>query len=287
MALIDMTNKEAQLKLGKIGLIAGSGNFPLLFLKDMIQNKTPFAVVGLEKFAEKEIKELAPDTYCEVSLPHIAQCRKIFKKHNVDTVIIIGSVNPSIVAKTKFINFMMLKVILKLLFYKKKHDGLFRIFMEVFEAAGFKVTGIQDAMPSFMVKKGLQTKTKPSEQDLIDIELAITESKNVGISDIGQAAIVKDNVLLDCEEPSTGTNGLIKRALLIKNNAQGGVMAKLTKPDQEERGDIPAIGFGTLQNLIEGKLNGIVIEAGYKTILEDKEKLIEEFDKNGIFLLAI
>ncbi len=288
MNLIDMTNKEAQAKLGKIGLIAGGGNFPILLVKDMVENKTPFYTVGLKPFAKDELKEVAKGYYQEVTMPNIFKCRKIFKAQGVDTVVLIGSVNPRIIPKLEFLlNIDMLVMGVRMQAYKKKHDAVFRVVSDTFEKAGFAFVGVQDAMPSLMVKAGLLTKTAPSAQDEIDIKLAIEESKKVGESDIGQAAVVKDGKFISSEEPTTGTDGLIKRALEMKNNEQGGVMAKLTKPGQEERGDIPAIGFGTLKSLIDGKLNGIVIEAEYKTILENKEELIKAFDENNIFILAI
>ncbi len=283
MKLIDMTNKQAQKRFGKIGLIAGNGNFPLLFVKDMVKNKTPFAVYGIQGFVKPEMKKLAKGHICEGLITDFNKCVKFFKSEKVDTIVIIGGVQRS---AAKLNNFAVLKGLIKLMFYKKKHDGIFRIIISEFEKKGFKLIGVQDAMPSLLTKKGTLTKTKPSKQDLEDIKQAIKESKKLGETDIGQAAVVYKGKLIGAED-AKGTDALIKRCLEGKNNAKGGVMAKLTKPGQEERCDIPAIGFGTLDNLIKCKLNGIVIEAEYKTILEEKEKLIKYADKNKIFIVAI
>ena len=281
--LIDLTGKQSQKRLGKIGLIAGSGNFPLLLVKDMVKNNTPFAVMGIRGFVNKEIKKLLKNHYKEGFITDFAKVVKFFKNENVDSVVIIGGVNSKAV---RFHNLSVLRVFTKLLFYKKKHDGIFRVIIKEFESKGFKVVGAQDVLPTLMTKPGLLTKTKPSKQDIKDIDIAIIKSKELGMTDLGQAAVVMNGKLIG-DESIPGTDALIKRCLVSKQYKNGGVMAKLTKPGQEERCDIPAIGFGTIQNLIDAKINGIVIEAGYKTIIEEKEKLVKFADKNKIFIMAI
>ncbi len=281
--LIDMTNLQAQQKHGKIGVIAGGGNFPLLLVRDMIKNKTPFAIMGIRGFVNPEIKKLAGKHYNEGFFTDFGKGIKFFKREKVDNIIIIGSVDRSAV---KFNNWRIIRAFIKVLFYKKRHDGIFRVIISEFENSGLKVIGIQDAMPSTMAKAGLLTKTKPSAQDLKDIKVAIRESKKLGESDLGQAVVVMNEKLIG-DESIPGTDALIARCIAAKNGKRGGVMAKLTKPGQEERCDIPAIGFGTLNALIKGKINGIVIEAEYKTIIEEKEKLVKFADENKIFIIAI
>jgi len=281
--LIDLTGKQSQKRLGKIGLIAGSGNFPLLLVKDMVKNNTPFAVMGIRGFVNKEIKKLSKNHYKEGFITDFVKVVKFFKNEHVDSVVIIGGVNSKAV---RFNNLSVLRVFTKLLFYKKKHDGIFRVIIKEFESKGFKVVGAQDVLPTLMTKPGLLTKTKPSKQDIKDIDIAIIKSKELGMTDLGQAAVVMNGKLIG-DESIPGTDALIKRCLVSKQYKNGGVMAKLTKPGQEERCDIPAIGFGTIQNLIDAKINGIVIEAGYKTIIEEKEKLVKFADKNKIFIMAI
>jgi len=281
--LLDLTNKQAQKRFGKIGLIAGGGNFPLLLVKDMVKNKTPFAVMGIKGFVSSDIKKLAKSHYEEGFITDFSKVVKFFKKERVNNIVIVGGVNS---AAVRFNNLSVLKIFTKLFFYKKKHDGIFRVVIKEFEDKGFGVVGAQDIMPTLMTKPGLLTKTKPSKQDLKDIDVAIIKSKELGNTDLGQAAVVMNGVLIG-DESVPGTDALIKRCLTAKNGKSGGVMAKLTKPGQEERCDIPAIGFGTVQNLIDGKIHGIIIESGYKTIIEEKEKLIKFADKNKIFIMAI
>ena len=283
-ALIDMTDKEAQSKLGKIGLVAGNGNFPLLFVDSMAKNNTPFVVVGLSGFVEPKVKEIATANgkFIEVFMSNFGKVVNFFKKEGVSTVVIIGGVNKKAIR----LNFYVFKMLLRLIFFKKKNDGVFRIIISEFEKKGFKVVGVQDAMPTLMAKPGLLTKTKPSEQNAKDIEYAIEKCRDFGKTDLGQSIVVKDKCIIGTES-HLGTDALMEQALAAKNGEKGGVMAKLAKEGQEERGDIPAIGFQTVQQLIDAKIDGIIVDAGYKTIIEEKEKLAEFADKNNIFIMAV
>jgi DUF1009 family protein len=281
--LINMTDKEAQKRLGKIGLIAGNGNFPWLLVKSMLENNTPFAVAEMTGFADVKVKEAAKGRGKEFFISDFAKIARFFKKKGVTTVIIIGGVNKNAV---KLNNYHIFKALFKLQFYKKKNDGIFRIIISEFEKKGFKVVGIQDAMPSLMVKPGLLTKTKPTAQNAKDIEYAIEICRVFGKTDIGQAVIIKDGRVIG-QESALGTDALMKEAYGAKNGLKGGVMAKLAKPGQEERGDIPAIGFKTIMQLIEAKIDGIVVDAGYRSIIEEKNELVKFADKNKIFIKAI
>ena len=284
--LIDLTDKEAQNKLGKIGVIAGNGNFPIHLVKSLLQNKTPFVVMGIKNFVKNEVAQLAKDANCkyvEYFITDLVKTAKFFRKENVNTIIIIGGVNRKAI---RFNNFTVFKAFFKLLFYKKKHDAIFRIIISEFEKRGFKVVGIQDAMPSLMPKTGVLTKTKPTVENMKDINFAINEYKNFGKTDIGQSLIILDRKIIGTEAMS-GTDDLLKKCLALKNEKQGGIVVKLPKFEQEERIDVPAIGLETIKNISEAKLDGLVIASEYHTIIDEKEKLIEFADKNNIFISAV
>ena len=283
-ALIDMTDKEAQSKLNKIGLVAGNGNFPYLLINSMIENNTPFVVAGISGFVKPKVKDISVKhtKFIDVSLSDFTKIVRFFKNEKVSTIIIIGGVNKKAIR----FNLYILKIFFRLIFFKKKNDGVFRIIISEFEKKNFKVVGIQDAMPTLMVKPGLLTNTKPSEQNIKDIDYAIEKCRDFGRTDQGQSVIVKDGRIIG-KESLLGTDALMEYVFVAKNGKQGGVMIKLAKEGQEERCDIPAIGFKTIQQLQDAKIDGIVVDAGYKTIIEEKENLIKFADKNNIFIMAI
>jgi len=61
---------------------------------------------------------------------------------------------------------------------------------------------------------------------------------------------------------------------------------KVCKPTQDRRLDLPVIGPTTLQILEEAGATALVVEAG-KTIVADKEEVIQQADRKGICLIGM
>ena len=85
-------------------------------------------------------------------------------------------------------------------------------------------------------------------------------------------------------EAIEGTDECIKRGGQL---GRGKVtVAKVAKPKQDNRFDVPAIGLDTLKSMCEAKAVALVIEAG-RTLVVDREKVIQFADENGITILAM
>jgi DUF1009 family protein len=52
------------------------------------------------------------------------------------------------------------------------------------------------------------------------------------------------------------------------------------------RFDVPAVGLNTIKNMIKVKASVLAIEAG-KTLMFDKEDMIEEANKAGISIISL
>ena len=59
-----------------------------------------------------------------------------------------------------------------------------------------------------------------------------------------------------------------------------------TKPAQDNRFDMPAVGVKTIESMIEVKASGLVIEAG-RTLIVDREKVLSLADENAITIVAM
>jgi UDP-2,3-diacylglucosamine hydrolase len=62
-------------------------------------------------------------------------------------------------------------------------------------------------------------------------------------------------------------------------------VAKICKPNQDKRFDIPATGIGTIATMHESGARVLLIDAG-NTVVFDKEKMVELADKHGICIVA-
>ena len=64
------------------------------------------------------------------------------------------------------------------------------------------------------------------------------------------------------------------------------MVAKVAKPKQDLRFDVPAVGMTTIESMIAVGAKALVIEAG-RTLLVDKERVIELADANDITIAVM
>ena len=81
-----------------------------------------------------------------------------------------------------------------------------------------------------------------------------------------------------------GTDETIKRGGLL---GRGDVtVVKVAKPNQDMRFDVPAVGLGTMEQLLGAKACALAFEAG-KTLLMDLEPFIQKANQAGIVVMGI
>jgi len=113
----------------------------------------------------------------------------------------------------------------------------------------------------------------------------------IGGLDIGQGAVIARGVTL-AVEAQEGTDAMLKRLLELPEELRGtsesrtGVFAKLIKPDQDIRIDLPTLGPETVRHAARAGLAGIVAEAGGAFII-DREETVRIADKEGLFIAGL
>ncbi len=82
-----------------------------------------------------------------------------------------------------------------------------------------------------------------------------------------------------------GTDECIRRAGHLCP-AGGFTVVKVAKPQQDMRFDVPTIGPGTVQTLIEAGAGALAIEAG-KTIVLDQDEVVRLADRHKLAIVAV
>ena len=158
---------------------------------------------------------------------------------------------------------------------------------KVLEKRGFEVVAAQDIAPSLTFEQaGVQTRLSPSAADKKNIERAIDVSHTIGAADIGASVVVDRQVI--AVEAAEGTAQMLNRVVEMRRDMKksSGVFAKMTKPGQDLRIDIPAIGCDTVRAVADAHLRGIVVNA--KTcFVVDRDAVIKLANKLGIFIVAM
>ncbi len=273
-----MQNKNTD---NKIALIAGALDLPF-FTRDALQRAGwDVFIVGLKNFVNPDLK---PDL--TVRLGGAGRAIREFKRRKIKKLVFVGSLgHPNLTdLRPDLWTFMTLIKIMK---HQRGYDSMAVALNNVLEKQGFEIVAAQDLAPELAFESaGVQTKTKPSAADKKNIERAIEVSHAIGAADIGASVVVDKQVI--AVEAAEGTAKMLERVVAMRANKKksSGVFAKMTKPGQDLRIDIPAIGVDTVNAVADAHLHGIVVNT--KTcFVVNKPAVIAQANKRGIFILAI
>ena len=264
----------------KIGLIAGSGQFPILFAKAAREK-------GLQIYAAayKEEADPALDEYTAalewLYLGQLNRLIKFFHRHRVSQAVMMGAVR-----KTRMFSNVRPDIRALALFSKLRHthdDALLREFADLLEKEGIQIKPSTMLLPDLLAPPGVWTRRKPSKAEKRDIDIGWRIAKEIGRLDIGQCVVIKNGSIL-AVEAIDGTDATIERA----GRLGGGhaVVIKVCKPNQDLRFDMPAVGLKTVETLIEAKVAVLAVEAG-KTLFFDFKKAVQLADKHKIVVAGI
>ncbi len=264
----------------KIGIIAGSGQFPIIFSKAAKAKGYSVYAAAYIKEADPALKELV-DGIEWLHLGQIKRLIKFFKKNSVREAVIIGAIRKTRMFTDVRPDTKAISIIARM---KHTHDdGILSAFAAAIENEGIKICPSTFLLPELIAEAGVWTRRKPSRTEKKDIEIGWNIAKEIGRFDIGQCVVVAGGSVLAVEAVD-GTDATIKRgAGLGKGDA---VVVKVCKPEQDTRFDVPAIGVQTIETMHAAGAKTLVVEAG-KAIVFDKQKMIELADQYRMSIIAM
>ena len=262
-----------------IGLIFGDTDFPKEILKTVKKKDIDHLIIDLSK--SKQFKK-DKKTY-SVSIGQFGKIINILRENNCKKVLFAGKVNKP--------NFSKLKLDFKGIFYvpriiKASKIGDAAILKEIIKILANNKIKTENSLkfnPELTLKKGNYSKTKPNNQDKLDIKTAIKTLNNLGQYSYSQGVVVRGKKVVSVEGKS-GTEKMLKHSKSIKFRNHG-VLVKFPKKKQDLRVDLPTIGLKTLKQCKTAGLKGIVIKSKQNVFL-DKNKCINFANKNKMFITA-
>ena len=279
-----MTDPSAQAPAWtRLGILAGGGDLPLELARAR-QAENPF-VIPLTGFADRDYSAFETRKH---AVGQIGAIIKSLKAAGCDAIVFAGYVTrPDFSAlKMDAKGFSLLPKAIAA--GRKGDDALIRVIVEAFEKDGFRVVGA-DEVKAALIPAGLEDAMGvDAGAHQSDITKAVDIARRMGALDIGQGAVVADGLVL-AVEAQEGTMAMLERVASLPAELRGsaedrrGVLAKMPKPIQERRVDLPTIGLDTVSACARAGLAGIVLEAGGAIILE-REALQTALLEYGLFI---
>ena len=264
----------------KIGIIAGGGQFPLLFARAVRRH-------GLKVYAaahQGETDETLADQVDALQWVRLGQLGKIidfFKKEGVTKTVFIGSITKTNIFRDVRPDLKGLGLWNKIDI--KQDDSILRAIADRLAKDGIEVLASTSYVPELLFPQGILTRKKLTKEQKNDIVFGWKIARAMGGLDIGQCVVVRNQTVL-AVEAIEGTDAAIRRGgTLGKEKA---VVVKLKKPNQDLRFDLPAVGEKTIVSMLEVKAAVLAVEAGY-ALFFDRESVIRAADAAGLVVVGV
>lgn len=272
-----------------IGLLAGSGRFPILFAEAARRQGLPVACIGVRYEASNELSSLC-DSFDVVGVTKLGGMIRAFRRRGVRRIVMAGKVTKSVMYTPWRVVQLCPDLRMMGMWYRRmsnsdrRDDTILLAVIAEFERDGMAFASALDYCPELLVTEGILTRRPPTPAERRDIEFGWHLAKEMGRLDVGQSVAIKERAALAIEAIE-GTDHCIERAGRYCK-AGGWTLVKVAKPHQDMRFDVPTIGLTTIENLLKAGARCLAIEAG-RTIVIDQTEVVELADRHGLAIVAL
>jgi hypothetical protein len=271
----------AQPRAGEwIGLIAGNGRFPLVFAENARRLGYRVSAVAFVGETDAGLKE-AVDRIHWVGLGQLAKLIKAFKQDGVTQAVMLGGIKKTHLFANIRPDFRALSLLRRL--NVRKDDMILRALAAELEDEGIMIRDSTFGLEGLLMEEGTLGRRAPTKSEWRDIEFGWEMAQAIGSLDIGQCVVVKDRVVVAVEAVE-GTDEAIRRGGILARG--GAVVVKRFKPQQDHRFDLPAIGPGTIEVMVQSGAVVLAVEAG-RALFLDRPEAIATADKAKIAVVGL
>jgi UDP-2,3-diacylglucosamine hydrolase len=274
---------------GPLGIICGGGSFPGAVADAATRRGRNPVMFGIKGWAAPEVVERYPHHW--VSIGQLGRFFGLARAAHCRDILFIGNLlRPALShIRLDWQTIRLLPFIVRS--FRGGDNRLLSGVAKILEDAGFRVVGVQDVAPEVVVPAGLVGRYRPAERDTTDISRGLAVIAALGRFDIGQAAVVANNMVL-AVEAAEGTDNLLARIADLRGQGRiatprgVGVLVKAPKSGQDRRFDLPSIGPQTVERAAQAGLAGIAVTAG-STIIAEAAEVIAAADRAGMFIVGV
>lgn len=263
----------------RIGLIAGSGRFPVLFAETARRNGVQVVAVAHRGETDERLADVV-DAITWVMPGQLQALIDALRAGGVRRTVMVGGI-----AKPKLFREFQpderaIAAILRV--GKLRDDLLLRALAEELENEGIPVVESTLFLQEIVPQPGVLSRRAPTEEEWQDIRFGFRAAKLIGTFDIGQSVVVRGGAVV-AVEGIEGTDATIRRAGQLVNGDI--VVVKACKPTQDLRFDLPAIGPETIRTIVEMRGRALAVEAG-RTVVLDRHEMLALADAADLAVVA-
>jgi DUF1009 family protein len=264
----------------RVGLIAGNGRFPLIFSRAARLQGLSVVAVAHRGETEPEIEHCVDDlTWIEVG--QIEPIVATFRGRGVRRAVMAGGIRKAALLEHFAPDERGMRFLSKLGTWSD--DAVLRGLAAELEEEGIEVVESTLFLSALLTPEGPLTSHALSEQQWRDVRYGLAAARGIGRWDIGQTVVVKSGVVVAVEAVE-GTDAALRRGGDLGRG--GAVAVKVSKPGQDLRFDVPAVGPETVRSCRAAGVDVLALEAG-RTLLLDRDELVAAAESSGLAVVGV
>lgn len=275
------------MKNNKLGIIAGEGKMPVYIAREATEKGVEVFVLAIKANAREADFQGAATVFKEMRIGQLGAAIKFFQENQVTQIIMAGRVQHSTIFKNLMPDLRGAKFLASLKSMQTSY--LLSKIMDEFKKEGLEFINSAQYLQHYMPKKGLLSHRKPSQEELQTVEYGYKIAKGIADLDIGLTCVVSQSAVI-AVEGMEGTDNCIRRAgELYKNSAEKSssvAVVKVARSAQDNRFDLPVVGKGTIESVVQAGFKVLAFEAE-KTLVLDLEEVVSLANQHHLCLMAI
>jgi DUF1009 family protein len=261
-----------------IGLIAGGGTLPLVLGRAL--RAKGFRVVGLQVAGDPAdgLVELC-DPHLKVDVGDPMRALEVLQSAGVTSVQFAGKVDA-----VRAVDSPLDPLARQLLGAdgERTVTAVAERIVGFLTIAGLKVLSQTAYCPELVAPEGAIAGPAPTEEIERRLLRAFAVARSVAALNIGQAAAVRDGLVL-AVEAAEGTDAMIARAGTF---GPGSAIAKVAWANQDPRFDLPTVGPETLRVMAAAGADALAVQS-LQTLLLDRQRFEEDAARLGITVIGV
>ncbi len=264
----------------RIGLIAGNGRFPILFARTARDEGYKVIAVAHEGETDPDLEPLV-ESITWVKVGQIERIIGAFHAGKVRRAVMAGGIRKAALMENFAPDERGMQMLARLSAWGD--DVVLRALADELEGEGIRIVESTLFLQSILTPEASLTRTVPDERQWQDVHYGARVAAAVGRFDVGQTVVVKSGVVL-AVEAIEGTDAALRRGGDLGRG--GAVAVKVSKPGQDLRFDVPAVGPDTVVTCHEAGIAVLALEAG-KTLLLERERFLDTADEAGLAVVGL
>ncbi len=264
----------------KYGIIAGNGRFPVLALETARKHGDEAVAFAIREEAGPEVERAASRCYW-ISLGDLSKLIDSCKREGITQIMMAGQVKHAKIFSAIRPDWRLFKLLATL--PRKNTDSLIGAVQKVLSDEGIELVDSTLLLKPLLAPAGFITARRPDADEQRDIEYGQKIAHALASLDIGQSVAIADRACVALEAME-GTDAMLRRAAGIVE----GKRLTLVKSSSRRRHllfDVPVIGPGTIDTMIETGTTALAVDAG-RTLMLDREELLVKANAARISIIG-